>query len=85
MEVGVRIPQDLAIIGCGNLHYDDSLRIPLSSVDQKSERVGERAAQLILEQVVRGRYDEKPDAASQKFANIQVKPEIIIRDSSRRK
>jgi LacI family transcriptional regulator len=85
LEVGLRIPQDVAIIGCGNLHYDDSLLIPLSSVDQKSARVGERAAQLILEHVVRGRYDEQPDADSQTFANIQLKPEIIVRDSSRRK
>ncbi len=26
---GLRIPEDIAIIGCGNLHYDDSLRVPL--------------------------------------------------------
>ncbi len=85
LEAGLRIPKDLAIIGCGNLHYDDSLVIPLSSVDQKSDRVGERAAQLILEQVVRGRYDEEPDASTQIFANIQLKPEIVVRESSRRK
>jgi LacI family transcriptional regulator len=85
LEAGVRIPKELAIIGCGNLHYDDSLLVPLSSVDQRSARVGERAAQLILEQVVRGRYDDAPDAASQTFANIQLKPEVVIRESSRRK
>lgn len=84
LEAGVRIPRDLAIVGCGNLHYDDSLLVPLSSVDQKSARVGERAAQLILEQVVRGRYEETPDASLQTFANIQIKPEVIVRDSSRR-
>ena len=27
------IPEDIAIIGCGNLHYDSALRTPLSSVD----------------------------------------------------
>lgn len=85
LEAGVRIPKELAIIGCGNLHYDDSLLVPLSSVDQRSARVGERAAQLILEQVVRGRYDDAPDTASQTFANIQLKPEVVIRESSRRK
>lgn len=84
-EAGLRVPQDVAIIGCGNLHYDDVLRIPLSSIDQKSERVGERAAQIILEQVVRGRYDEEPDISATTFANIQLKPEVIIRESSRRK
>jgi LacI family transcriptional regulator len=36
LEAGLRIPQDIAVIGCGNLHYDRSLRVPLSSVDQNS-------------------------------------------------
>jgi LacI family transcriptional regulator len=81
----VRIPKDLAIIGCGNLHYDENLRISLSSIDQKSQRIGERAAQLIIDQVIRGKYDEAPDLSSQTFANIQLKPEVIIRESSRRR
>jgi LacI family transcriptional regulator len=85
LQAGLKIPKDVAIIGCGNLHYNDSLVVPLSSVDQKSERVGERAAQLILEQVVRGRYDDEPDASTRTFANIQVKPELVVRESSRRK
>ena len=25
IEQGLRIPEDVAIIGCGNLHYDDSV------------------------------------------------------------
>ena len=85
LEKGSRIPEDVAIIGCGNLHYDDSLLVPLSSVDQRSARVGERAAQLILQHVVRGKYDDAPDDASQVYANIQLKPEVIVRESSKRK
>jgi len=85
LEAGISIPKDLAMIGCGNLHYDNILRIPLSSVDQKSERVGQRAAELILEQVVRGRYDVEPELSSQSFANIQLKPEVIVRESSKRR
>jgi LacI family transcriptional regulator len=85
LSTGVRIPKDLAIIGCGNLHYNNSLRISLSSVDQKSERVGERAAQLIIDRVVRSKYDEEPELSSQTYANIQLKPELIVRESSRRK
>lgn len=84
LEMGVRIPKDLAIIGCGNLHYDGSLNIPLSSVDQRTERIGEHAAQIIIEHVLRGKYDELPPASSQTFANIQLKPEIISRNSSSR-
>jgi LacI family transcriptional regulator len=85
LEAGIRIPKDLAMIGCGNLHYDNVLRIPLSSVDQKSERVGQRAAELILEHAIRGRYDVELEQSSQTFANIQLKPELIVRESSKRR
>ena len=49
LDEGLKIPQDVAIIGCGNLHYDDVLRVPLSSVDQQSRRIGEEAARITLE------------------------------------
>ena len=79
----VKIPKDLAVIGCGNLHYDDSLSIPLSSIDQKSSTIGARAAKIIIEHVVRGKYDHEPDQDSQTFANIQLKPELVVRASSK--
>jgi LacI family transcriptional regulator len=45
----VRIPEDIAVIGCGNLHYDNEIRVPLSSIDQRSNEIGVRIAKLILE------------------------------------
>src|SRR6185437_8585211 len=34
LDHGLRIPEDIAVIGCGNLHYDDALSVPLSSINQ---------------------------------------------------
>lgn len=34
LDAGLRIPQDVAIVGCGNVHYDDLLLVPLTSIDQ---------------------------------------------------
>src|SRR5256885_15743783 len=48
LNQGLRIPEDIALIGCGNLHYDDSLRVPLSSIDQHSQRIGQEAARVAL-------------------------------------
>ena len=48
LDQGIQIPEDIAVIGCGNLHYDDSLRVPLSSIDQHSRRIGEEAARIAL-------------------------------------
>lgn len=46
---GIGVPKDLAVIGCGNLHFDRLIRVPLSSVDQRSNEIGRRTGKLILE------------------------------------
>jgi LacI family transcriptional regulator len=73
---GLRIPEDIAVIGCGNLHYDDALRIPLSSVDQKSQAIGERTAEILLGIL---EAKERPQPRS-----IILEPSLAIRASSLR-
>jgi len=53
LETGLRIPEDIAILGCGNVHYSDLLRVPLSSIDQDAAGLGENAANLALSIVKR--------------------------------
>jgi LacI family transcriptional regulator len=48
LEAGLRIPEDVAVIGAGNVHYSNLFRVPLSTVDMSSELLGERAAELLL-------------------------------------
>jgi LacI family transcriptional regulator len=48
LNAGLRIPEDIAVIGCGNLHYDSSLRVPLSSINQHSQMIGERTGSILL-------------------------------------
>jgi len=47
LEAGLRIPRDIAVVGSGNFHYSSRLRVPLSSIDQKAEEIGERTARMI--------------------------------------
>jgi len=44
----LRVPEDIAVIGCGNLALSTYLEVPLSSVDQGTLELGERAARLAL-------------------------------------
>jgi LacI family transcriptional regulator len=76
IESGLRIPKDLAIVGCGNFHYSSKLHVPLSSVDQKATEMGERTAKMIIALL------EKP-AARQR--TVVLEPELIVRESSRLK
>lgn len=48
---GIAVPEQLAVIGCGNLHFDKLISTPLSSVDQRSNEIGRRTGKLILELV----------------------------------
>jgi len=73
---GLRIPEDIAIIGCGNLHYDDSLRVPLSSIDQHSHRIGTEAASLVLN-ILKSKTPPK-------LRKILLAPKLIVRESTRR-
>lgn len=74
---GLRIPEDIAIIGCGNLHYDDSLRVPLSSIDQHSHRIGTEAAQLVLA-TLKSKIAPKP-------RTVLLPPELVVRESTQRR
>lgn len=48
LDAGLRVPGDIAIVGCGNVRYARFLRVPLTSVDQKSGEIGARAGSLAL-------------------------------------
>jgi LacI family transcriptional regulator len=76
LDRGLKIPHHIAIIGCGNLHYDDSLRVPLSSIDQHSSRIGEEAARLALG-ILKSKLPPKPET-------VVLDPELVVRASTRR-
>lgn len=48
LDASLHIPEDIAVIGCGNLSYSDFLRVPLSSVDQNTASIAKAAAALAL-------------------------------------
>jgi LacI family transcriptional regulator len=75
LEAGLKVPDQIAIIGAGNVHYSDLLRVPLSTVDQSSALIGERAADLLFECM-----DAKKPPAPKK---IFIPPTLIARDSTR--
>ncbi len=76
LDAGLRIPQDVAVVGCGNLSYSDFLRVPLSSIDQDSQTIGKRAAALALK-LAHAKTPVRPKSEL-------VRPHIVVRASSQR-
>ena len=76
LDAGLRVPDDVAIIGCGNLHYDDCLRVSLSSIDQHSQQLGQQAADLVIS-LIEAKSKPTPRTST-------LKPTLIIRGSTTR-
>lgn len=77
LDAGLRIPEDIALIGCGNLPNNDCLRVPLSSIDQHSQMIGQRAAELVLNLI-----ESKQTPLVQ---TIILEPTLVARSSTQRK
>ena len=76
LNAGLRVPEDVAVMGAGNVHYSDLLRVPLSTVDQNSTAIGENAAELLLSLV-----SADPQSNPQQ---ILIEPSLVVRESTRR-
>jgi len=76
LENGLRIPEDVALIGSGNLHLDTALRVPLSTIDQQNQRIGQCAANLAIDLI----GEEKQKQPS----SILLSPKLLVRESSRK-
>jgi LacI family transcriptional regulator len=69
----IRVPEDVAIVGAGSIHYGDMLRVPLTTVGWSTMEMGQAAAKLLLESI-----EEKSKAETRQ---VVVKPQLVIRQS----
>jgi len=76
LAAGLRIPEDIAIMGCGNLPLGATLRIPLSTIDQNTKELGENAARIVLSTL--SKKSKTPPRRT------VVSPKLLVRASSRR-
>ena len=74
---GLRLPEDFGLIGVGNARYTQYLSVPLSTVDQKRNILGRKAATLLLGLINRKRPAEP--------RVILIEPKLIVRETSRRR
>lgn len=69
-EQGLKVPEDIAIVGCDDILLSRYLTPSLSSIRQESRQIGEKAA-LTLSQII-----HKEEAQS-----VLIEPDLIIRQS----
>jgi len=75
LEAGIKIPEEIKVIGVGNVHYSDLLRVPLSTIDQSSATIGEQAADILIKSIGgKRRKTVKP---------VLIDPVLVARESTR--
>jgi LacI family transcriptional regulator len=76
LEASLGLPDDICVVGAGNVHYSDVLTVPLTTIDQGTCRIGSLAAELLLERIASKR--------SMRPKKILIPPKLVERESTRR-
>ncbi|MHB1132028.1 MAG: LacI family DNA-binding transcriptional regulator [Chloroflexota bacterium] len=74
-EAGLRIPEDVSIIGCADMFFSRYMVPPLTSLQSQVSELGRAALRLLLDRVER----ERPPKAAEK---IRLRPKLVIRGST---
>ncbi|UKH17145.1 substrate-binding domain-containing protein [Actinobacillus pleuropneumoniae] len=71
-QAGLRIPQDIAVIGYDNIELSQYLAPPLSTIHQPKARLAKNAVEQLIARI------HQPDKA---YQEIELTPELIVRRS----
>ena len=74
MTGAASVPDDIALIGFDDIDFASAAVVPLSSVRQPRQELGEAAVRLLLDEV------NNPSVATQR---VIFQPELVVRDSTR--
>jgi LacI family transcriptional regulator, galactose operon repressor len=74
-DLGLKIPDDLSVVGFADLDFAAALHPPLTTLRQSPKEIGRRAAQLILDRLEGALGDSPP-------TTIRVGGELIVRGST---
>ena len=73
-DAGLRVPDDIAVVGAGAIALGDLLRVPLTTVSWSRDEQGKQAGELLLD-----RIGPEP---SDRFRSVVIPPQLIVRHSS---
>ncbi len=74
VEMGLRIPEDVGLIGYDNIKISKYFPKPLTTINNPSYEIGIKATKLLISKI--------ESRNSKKIERIVIKPELIIRNSA---
>ena len=73
-ERGVRVPEDVAVIGYDDIRYSAFLEVPLTTVALPKREMGTLAAQILFERIEAG-------GISNELRQVSLLPKLVVRRS----
>lgn len=74
-EMGIRVPEDIALVGCDGIEDDEYLDTSLSTIAQPLEQMCQLSWQFLKQRM------DDPSLAPQQ---VVLSPQLVVRESSRR-
>jgi DNA-binding LacI/PurR family transcriptional regulator len=74
-QLGLRIPQDISVVGFADLDFAESLSPPLTTMRQRPKEIGRQAARLTIDRIDGIVSGSDP-------ATIRVGTDLIVREST---
>lgn len=75
VRLGMRVPEDMAIVGYDDIEFAEAAAVPLTSVSQPRHLLGRTAAELLLAEAQGGGGHE--------HRQVVFDPELVVRTSTR--
>ena len=76
IELGRRVPEDVAVVGFDNIRMAGWYKPALTTVDQPVYEMGQIAAQMLIEHM---------NGTKREAEQVVIKPELVLRQSSQKK
>jgi LacI family transcriptional regulator len=74
-ESGLKVPSDISIVGFDNIELSSFLEVPLTTIDQQKDKIGEIAGNMLLD-LIEHKEEDIPH-------QIVIEPRLIVRESCR--
>lgn len=75
VTAGLRVPQDVAIVGFDDLIISASLEIPLTTIQQPKGEIARQAMEMLLRA-----FDN--DAQETRVEHLNIEPRVVVRESA---
>jgi DNA-binding LacI/PurR family transcriptional regulator len=74
-ERGVRVPDDVAVVGYDDIRFAEFLEVPLTTVSLPKYEIGRRAAEILFQRIA------QPEEDRRELSQVLLQPSLVVRSS----